>query len=84
LDAVAKELGGTIAGLALAWTIRNTDVSTAMIGASTVKQLSENLKALELLPKLTKEVEEKIEQILGNKPRRELNWANMQPAPGRR
>ncbi len=38
------------------------------MGASRVEQLEDNLQALELLPKLTPEVMETIEGILGNRP----------------
>jgi aryl-alcohol dehydrogenase-like predicted oxidoreductase len=68
LTQLAIELGVTIAQLAIAWTIKNPNVSTAILGASKKEQLLENLKALEILPLLTNEVIEKIELIVGNKP----------------
>ncbi|MFO0321588.1 MAG: potassium channel beta subunit family protein [Bacteroidota bacterium] len=68
LTLLAIELGITIAQLAIAWTIKNPNVSTAILGASKKEQLLENLKALEVLPLLTNEVIEKIELIVGNKP----------------
>ena len=37
LDAVAKENNANLAQLALAWAIRNKDVSTAILGAKTKK-----------------------------------------------
>ena len=43
-------------------------MSTVILGASKMSQLTENLKALETLPALTAEVMEKIEAVLGNKP----------------
>lgn len=69
LEVVAKELGGTVGQLALAWVLQNTNVSTAIMGASKVSQLEENLKALEMRLKLTPEVMAQIEGILSNKPR---------------
>ncbi|EIN05290.1 Aldo/keto reductase [Punctularia strigosozonata HHB-11173 SS5] len=63
-----KELGCKVGHLALAWVARNPNTSTVIIGASNVEQLLDNLKALEVIPKLTPEVLEKIEGILGNKP----------------
>lgn len=65
---LANDLGTSTALLALAWTIKNPNVSTAILGASKVEQLEENLKALEVLPLLTPRVMDKIESILKNKP----------------
>jgi len=68
LDAFAKELGTSLPKLAVAWCIKNPNVSTAILGASKAPQLVENLSALELLPLLTPEVMDKIDGILNNKP----------------
>ncbi|MCZ6690477.1 MAG: aldo/keto reductase [Planctomycetota bacterium] len=68
LQPVAKKLEGTMAQLALAWCVRNPHVSTVMTGASRPEQVRENLKALELVKKLTPEVMAEIEEILDNKP----------------
>ena len=62
------ELGCTATQLALAWVARNPNTSTVILGATKPEQLLENLKALELLPKLTHEVLIKIDEIVGNKP----------------
>ncbi|KAI8854871.1 NADP-dependent oxidoreductase domain-containing protein [Chytridium lagenaria] len=72
LDPIAKELGCTLAQLALAWCAKNPNVSTVITGASKVSQVVENVKALEVLPKLTDEVMEKIEKILANKPKADI------------
>jgi len=69
LEVVAKELGGTTAQLALAWVLKNPNVNTAIMGASRVEQIQENLKALEMVVKLTPDVMKQIEGILNNKPR---------------
>ncbi|KAI0354653.1 Aldo/keto reductase [Trametes cingulata] len=63
-----KELGCNINHLALAWVAANPNTSTVILGASKPEQLIDNLKALEVIPKLTPEVLEKIEKILDNKP----------------
>lgn len=68
LEKLAKELGTTLNKLAIAWTVKNPNVSTTILGASKVEQLLDNLKSLEVLPLLTPEVTERIEKILGNKP----------------
>lgn len=68
LAPVAKDLGCTRAELALAWALKNPHVSTVITGASKVEQVKENMKALEVLPKLTPEVMKRIDGILGNNP----------------
>jgi voltage-dependent potassium channel beta subunit len=68
LALLAQEMGVSLAELAIAWTIKNPNVTTAILGATKKQQLEENLKALQVLPLLTPEIMEKIEQILQNKP----------------
>ena len=68
LAEVAKELGANLPQLGVAWCVKNPHVSTAILGASKIEQLENNLRALALVPKLTPEVIEKIEEILGNRP----------------
>lgn len=63
LEGVAAELGGTVAQLAIAWVNRNPHVSTVILGASRLSQLQDNLKALELTPKLTPEVLARIDAL---------------------
>jgi voltage-dependent potassium channel beta subunit len=65
---LAGDLGCTPAQLGVAWCLKNPNVSTVILGASKVAQLEENLKAPEVVPKLTDEVMAQIEVILGNKP----------------
>ncbi|KAI1086957.1 Aldo/keto reductase [Rostrohypoxylon terebratum] len=68
LTAVAERLGGSTASLALAWTLKNPNVSTVILGATKVEQIEENVKALKFAEKLTPEVMEEIEKILDNTP----------------
>lgn len=68
LTAIAERLGANASQLALAWCAKNENVSTVILGATKVEQIIDNCKALKLLPKLTPEVMEEIEQILQNKP----------------
>ena len=68
LDKVAKELNTPLATLAIAWCIRNKNVTTAILGATKEKQLTENLEAISLYPKLTEEIMNEIDGIMGNKP----------------
>jgi len=58
LEEVAKELGGTVPQLALAWVLRNKDVSTCMCGFSRVSQVEDNVKAIEVLRKFTGQIRE--------------------------
>ncbi len=68
LTTLAKELGLSLPVLAIAWCLKNENVSTVILGASKTVQLVENFKALETKELLTQEVMEKIEGILQNKP----------------
>jgi aryl-alcohol dehydrogenase-like predicted oxidoreductase len=72
LIALADRMGVSIASLAIAWTIHNPHVTTAILGATRESQLTENLKALDVLPLLTPEVMQEIEGILGNRPTMDL------------
>ena len=74
LAPIAKDLGGTLAQLALAWCLTNPNVSTVITGASRAEQVKENMMALELVDKLTPDVVERIEQVLDNKPQFERDW----------
>ncbi len=56
LQSIADSLDCTLAQLAIAWCLRNHRVTTVILGASSVKQLQENLGALEFKEKLTPEV----------------------------
>jgi voltage-dependent potassium channel beta subunit len=63
LENLAKELNCTVAQLAIAWCARNPRVSTVITGASRVSQVQENLRALEVIPKLVPAVMERIDSI---------------------
>ena len=73
LVAIAEKLEVSMASLAIAWTIKNPHVSTAILGATKKEQLYDNLKALEVVSKLTPDVIDKIEKILQNKPIMDLS-----------
>ncbi|KIJ11346.1 hypothetical protein PAXINDRAFT_15742 [Paxillus involutus ATCC 200175] len=62
------ELGCSVTHLALAWVAKNPNTSTVILGASKPEQVVDNLKALEVIPKLTPDILDKIEEILQNKP----------------
>ena len=65
LQPIASDLGCTLAQLAIAWILKNHNVSTVITGASRVEQLHENLKATDVVPKLTPDVLAKIDQAFG-------------------
>ena len=82
LEEIANEVGCTQAQLALAWSIVNRDTSTCIFGATKVEQVEDNVKALEVAQKWTKEIEEKVEAVLGNQPTPAMDfslWAPMKP-----
>lgn len=65
LGEVAQELGCTTAQLAIAWCLKNPNVSTVITGASRVEQVTENMKALAVVAQLTPEVMGQIQAIFG-------------------
>ena len=73
LNALAQKLEVSLASLAIAWCIKNPHVSTAILGATKKEQMYDNLKALEVINKLTPDVMDKIEKILQNKPYMDLS-----------
>ncbi|TVR05438.1 MAG: aldo/keto reductase, partial [Spirochaetaceae bacterium] len=58
----------SLAKLAIAWCLKNPNVSTVITGASRVSQVEENMKAVDIVPLLTEEVMQRIEGILGTRP----------------
>jgi len=56
LAPIAREIDCTLAQLALAWCARNPNVSTVITGATSAAQVSENMKALDVVPKLSPDV----------------------------
>ncbi len=68
LRPVADELGCSLPQLALAWCLKNPNVSTVITGASKAAQVVENMKAVDVVARLTPEVMEKIEGVLDNRP----------------
>jgi voltage-dependent potassium channel beta subunit len=61
LESVAKDLGCSLAQLAIAWCARNPHVSTVITGASKVSQVEENLAAADVIAKLTPEAMQRID-----------------------
>lgn len=65
---LAKEIGISITHLALLWCLSNRNVSTVILGASRMSQLEDNLSALAHKDKLTPDVLDRVDAIVGNKP----------------
>ncbi len=68
LKPIADKLGCDQAAFALAWVIKNPNVSSAITGASRPEQIGASMKALEVMEKLTPEIMDEVDKILGNKP----------------
>ncbi len=68
LASIARELGLTTAQLAIAWCLKNPNVSSVILGATSVQQLEENLAAAAHVADLTDEVLARIEEVLDNRP----------------
>jgi voltage-dependent potassium channel beta subunit len=81
---LAESLKGTPAQLALAWVMKNKDVSVCLFGASNAKQVDENVKSLAAMKLWTPEIEKKVEEIFANKPESILNWRTWKPIKPRR
>uniref|UniRef100_A0AAY4DKR5 NADP-dependent oxidoreductase domain-containing protein n=1 Tax=Denticeps clupeoides TaxID=299321 RepID=A0AAY4DKR5_9TELE len=68
LGHIAEKLGCTLPQLAVAWCLRNEGVSSVLLGTSNAEQLTENLGAIQVLPKMTSHMVSEIDHILGNRP----------------
>lgn len=69
LEKYAKEkLGCTVSQLALAWSVRNANATTTILGATKPEQLTENLGALPVARKMTRDDDDAVEAILKNAP----------------
>jgi L-glyceraldehyde 3-phosphate reductase len=58
LNEIAERRGQTLAQMAIAWTLRDARVTSALVGASSVEQLEANVSALENLDFTSEELEE--------------------------
>jgi len=64
LTEIANDLGVSTAQLAIAWLLKNSNVSTVITGASRVEQVHQNMKAVDVVEKLTPDVMEAIEKVI--------------------
>lgn len=68
LSKIAEKLDISMAQLSIAWCLKNKNVSTVILGATTTKQLDENIQAAENVRLLDDKVMNSIEKILKNRP----------------
>lgn len=68
LSAIADESGIPMPQFALAWCLKNEDVSTVITGASKPEQVRQNMKAIDVVGQLTPDIMGSIEEVLDNKP----------------
>jgi voltage-dependent potassium channel beta subunit len=66
LGKLAADIGLPLSQLAIAWCLKNPNVSTVITGASRVEQVRENMKSIDAVEKITPDVITRIEEILGN------------------
>jgi voltage-dependent potassium channel beta subunit len=59
--AIARDLGAAPAPLAIAWCLKNPNVTSVILGASRPEQITQNLQALDLLERLDDGALERIE-----------------------
>ncbi len=69
LQIIANDLHLSLPVLALSWCLKNPNVSTVILGATKVKQLEENLTAIDKYTMLNAEIMEAIDAVLENKPK---------------
>jgi voltage-dependent potassium channel beta subunit len=68
LKNISDSIDISLSLFSLAWCLKNPNVSTAILGASKVSQLEENLKALDVVEKLTDEIMQQVDAVMQNKP----------------
>ena len=76
LAPIAKNLGVTLPQMALAWCLKNKNVSTVITGASKPEQVEENMKAIDAVERLDSDIMSRIEEVLDNKPEPEEDFRN--------
>ena len=68
LSKIADNLGISMAQVSIAWCLKNKKVSPVILGATTIRQLDENIKSAEYVKMLDDKVMNSIERILKNSP----------------
>ncbi|MFN4199904.1 aldo/keto reductase [Fervidobacterium riparium] len=60
---IADDLGVTMSQLSIAWCLKNPHVSSVILGVSSLEQLKENIKAVEVKEKITEEIYQELNNI---------------------
>ena len=68
IEPIAEKLGIKMSVLALAWVLKNENVTSAITGASSPAQVYENVRAVDAVEKLTPDIMDEIDRVLNNKP----------------
>ena len=68
LAVVASSLGTSLATMSIAWCLHNKNVTTTILGATKEEQLLQNLEALDVYPKMTGDIMNELDAIMGTKP----------------
>jgi aryl-alcohol dehydrogenase-like predicted oxidoreductase len=63
LGVIASELNCTLSQLAIAWCLKNSNVSSVITGATQTEQLIENVGAIDIKNKLTNEIMNRINHV---------------------
>ena len=72
LGDIAKEMEISMSQLALAWILRRSEISSAIIGATKTEHVTENVKASDVV--LSKDIELQINKVLDNDPEWPLTY----------
>ena len=72
LTTIAADLDITVGQLALAWILRRPEISSAIVGATSVEQLLPSLAASDI--ELSDETQERIATVLGDPPRSRVKF----------
>lgn len=64
LEGISSELGCSMAQLAIAWCLKNPQVSSVITGATKIEQIKDNLSAIKVKQQLTDEYMNRIEKII--------------------
>jgi len=71
LKPIADELGCTLSQFALAWCLKNPFVSSVITGATRVEQVQENILAVTVVPKITRQILARVDEIFSVRKRDE-------------
>jgi aryl-alcohol dehydrogenase-like predicted oxidoreductase len=66
LKPIADKLGVSQSQLAIAWCLKNENVTSVIMGASRPEQVEDSIQSLKILDKLTPEILDEIDAITGN------------------